>query len=114
MGADAVVCWLLALPAVVAFYLAYGVVEEIIQKRRASRRITRPAPRICEPATVQPPPKDDVAPAVRGYDTPELFRQDALIHIRHLESEVAEHEQNTCVIRSRACAFMHRRLRGLG
>lgn len=27
-----VVCWILALPAVAAFYLAYGVVEEIIPK----------------------------------------------------------------------------------
>jgi hypothetical protein len=94
MGADAVVFWILALPAVVAFYLAYGVIEEIIQKRRASRRITEPAPRNSEPSTVEPPQRDDMALAVHGYDTPELFRHDALIQIRHLESEVAKHERN--------------------
>jgi hypothetical protein len=77
-----VVCWILALPAVVAFYLAYGVIEEIIQKRRASRRITEAAARTSEPSTVEPLPKDDMALAVHGYDTPELFRQDALAHIR--------------------------------
>jgi flagellar biosynthesis/type III secretory pathway M-ring protein FliF/YscJ len=94
MSADVVVFWILALPAVVAFYLAYGVVEEIIQKRRANRKVTEPAPRNSEPSTVEPQRKDDVASAVRGYDTPELFRRDALIHIRHLESEAAQHERN--------------------
>jgi hypothetical protein len=44
----------------------YGVFEEIIQKRRPSRRITEPGPRISEPATVESPPKDDVAPAAHG------------------------------------------------
>ena len=98
MSADAVVFWILALPGVAAFYLAYGVVEEIIQKRRPSRRITEPAPRTSEPSTVEPPSTNDMAPAVRGYDTPELFRQDALIRIHHLESEVARHERNIQVI----------------
>jgi len=84
---DAAAIWILALPAVVAFYLAYGVVEEIMQKRRVSRKITEPAPRASEPSTVEPRPKDDMEPAVHGYDTHELFRQDALIHIRHVESE---------------------------
>lgn len=82
MGADTVVCWLLASPAVAAFYLAYGVVEEIIRKRRPSQRITELAPRNSEPSTVERPQKADMPPAVRGYDTPELFRKDALIHIR--------------------------------
>jgi hypothetical protein len=91
MSADAVVCWILAWPAVAAFYLAYSVVEQIIQKRRASPRITELAPRTSEPSTVEPPQKSDMPPAVRGYDTPELFWRDALIHIRHLESEVAKH-----------------------
>jgi hypothetical protein len=87
---DVVVCWILALPAVVAFYLAYGVVEEIIQ-RRASRKVSELAPRNSEPSPVEPPRKADTSPTVRGYDTPELFRQDTLIHIRHLEGEVAKH-----------------------
>jgi hypothetical protein len=37
---DVVVFWILALPVAAAFYLAYGVVEEIIRKRRPSSRIT--------------------------------------------------------------------------
>jgi hypothetical protein len=94
MSADAVVFWVLALPAVVAFYLAYGVVQKIIQKQRPSRRITEPTPSNSEPSTVEAPRKNDMPPAVRGYDTPELFWRDALIHIRHLESEVAKHERN--------------------
>jgi len=35
-----------------------------------------------------------ISPAVHGYDTPALFRHDALAHIRQLDSEVAEHERN--------------------
>ena len=66
MGADAVVFWILALPAVVAFFLAYGVVEEIIRKRRTPRKIAKPAPRNSEPLTVEPPRKAEMPPAVRG------------------------------------------------
>jgi hypothetical protein len=93
MGA-VVVCWILALACASVFYFAYGVVEEIIQKKRpAPRKIAKPALRFATPI-IEPPRKDDMAPAVRGYDTPELFRQDALLHIRRLESEVAKHERN--------------------
>jgi hypothetical protein len=93
MGA-VVVYWILALPAVGAFFLAYGVVEEIIRKRRTRRKIAEPAPRTSETSTVGPTRNDDAAPAVHGYDTPELFRHDALAHIRQLDAEVAEHERN--------------------
>jgi hypothetical protein len=91
---DVAVYWILALPAVAAFFFACGVVEEIIRKRRKSRKITEPAPRTSEPSTSGPTRKADMPPVVRGYDTPELFRHDALIHIHHLESEVAKHERN--------------------
>jgi hypothetical protein len=94
MGADTVACWILALPAVAAFYLAYGVVEKIIRKRRSSLNITERAALNSKPSTIESPRKADMPPAVRGYDTPELFRQDALIHIRHLDAQVAEHERN--------------------
>jgi hypothetical protein len=79
---DAAAIWILALLAVVAFYLAYGVVEKIIRKWRTPRKITEAAPRTSEPSTVELLPKDDMPLAVYGYDTPELFRRDALIHIR--------------------------------
>ena len=54
-----------------------GEAEQIIQKRRPSRGISEPAPRISEPSTVEPLRKDDMALAFHGYDTPELFRHDA-------------------------------------
>ena len=91
MSADVAVYWVLALPAVAAFYLAYGVVEKIIRKWRTPQKITEPTPHISKPSTVEPPRKDDLPPAAHGYDTPELFRRDALIHIRQLaQTQVCE------------------------
>lgn len=95
---DAAAIWILALPAVVAFYLAYGVVEKIIQKRRTPRKITEAAPRTSEPSTVELLPKDDMPPAVHGCDTPELFRRDALIHIRQLAQKQVCERPHPCVV----------------
>jgi hypothetical protein len=90
VGADAVVYWILAL----ACAEVYGVVEEIIRKRPTPRKIAKPALRFATSPIIEPLLKADTASAIRGYDTPELFRQDAFAHIRHLESEVVEHERN--------------------
>jgi len=35
-----------------------------------------------------------MASAAHGYDTPELFRQDELAHIRQLDAQVAGTERN--------------------
>lgn len=94
MSAGDAVFWILALPAVIAFFFAYGIVEEIIRKRHTSRKIAEPVPRFSTPSLDPPPPKADMASAAHGYDTPELFRQDALAHIRQLDAQVAEHERN--------------------
>ncbi len=37
-----------------------------------------------------PPPTRNAEPqVVRGYDTPELFRSDTLVRLRHMEDELA-------------------------
>jgi hypothetical protein len=95
---DVVVFWILALACAGVFFFAYGVVEEIIRKARTPRKIAKPALRFATTPIIEPPPNADMPPAVRGYDTPELFWRDALIHIRYLESEVAKHERNTQAI----------------
>ena len=94
MSTADVVAWIFALPAVTVFFLAYGIVEDIIRKRCTPRKITEPREPAPTTSIVDPPRNADPPLEIRGYDTPELFRQDALAHIRHLESEVAEHERN--------------------
>jgi hypothetical protein len=39
-----------------------------------------------------------IGPAVRGYDTPELFRRDTLIHIRQLAQKQVCERPCPCVV----------------
>src|SRR5574342_122809 len=91
---DAVVCWILALPSVAVFFLAYSVLEDMIKKTWAPRR-SLDQPKLVDaypPARVQvicePPPQ------VRGYDSPALFREDTLIRLREIYRQVSHHELN--------------------
>lgn len=91
---DVVVCWILPLPAVAAFFLAYGVVEEIIRKQRQSRKTPEATPRNFSVPPIEKAPEADPAPAAHGYGTPELFRHDVLLHIGQLKRAAAKHERN--------------------
>ncbi len=83
---DVVASWILALPTVAIFFFVYGIIEEAIQKRRATRKGREPH-EACSPLPpLQPVKKADIPPDSRGYDTPELFREDALMHIRRNET----------------------------
>jgi hypothetical protein len=90
---DALVCWILALPAVAAFYFAYGVIEELLRKRRQPK-LDLLKPLVSAQPAIEKTEGTDPAPQLHGYDTPELFRRDALLHIGRLDAEVAKHEQN--------------------
>lgn len=91
-GWNMVLCWILALPAVATFYFVYGVVEEIFQKRRQSRK-RQVKPHSFPIAPIKTPLKVDLPAAAHGYDSPELCRRDVLLHIRELRNQLAEHEQ---------------------
>ncbi len=86
--------WILALPAVALFCFTYGLVEEFIRKRRRPEQPSEATCSIAQPSENEPARQFDWPQAAHGYDTPELFRQDALIHIRENERAVAEHERN--------------------
>jgi len=70
-------CWLAALPAVTAFYLYYEVMEEIIRKRRKPANPPESKLPIQQSIPTEPPDKHDWPLPIHGYDTAELFREDA-------------------------------------
>ena len=88
---EQILVWLLMLPFVA---LLLVIVESVGEKRRSKRRdqerveferlITENRRRLSV-HLAKPPPK----PVVRGYDSSDLFREDALIRIRKLEAEIA-------------------------
>ena len=91
---EAVVFWICALACVGVFFLAYGVLEDMIKKSRPPKR-PPDQPKFIHPslpALVQAEPEQP--PQVRGYDSSELFRLDTLIRLREIDKEVAEHERN--------------------
>jgi hypothetical protein len=89
-----VVFWILALPAVVAFYLAYGLIEDMIQKD-STRKHPLEQPKLVHPSPVIPfQSESDQTPQFRGYDSSELFREDTLIRLREIHRQVEEHNRN--------------------
>lgn len=102
---DAVV-WILALAGVAAFYFAYGILEEFLQKRRHSPKVTKPKP---TPSLIENAlPDSELAPAIHGYDSPELFRHDTVLQVPEIDNQAAQHERNVHAI----LAEMNKRERG--
>ena len=93
-------CWILALPVAFAFYFVYGIVEEIIRKRRKPANPRESKPSIEQSMPTEPTDKHDWTLSVhgydtlRGYDSSELFREDTLIRLREIYRKVAQHKQN--------------------
>ncbi len=91
--ADVVGIWIGALPLIIVFFLAYGFVEEAFRSRRQQQHIPQIKP--SAPPEIEPPAREpDFSPCLHAYDSPELFRSDALLHMHELQKEVTEHEQN--------------------
>ncbi len=83
--ADVVLCWLVALPAVIAFYLIYTVIEEIIRNPRKPAKVLESKLCIERPSLSEPPDKHNWPLFSSRLCTPALFREDALMHVRQLE-----------------------------
>ncbi len=89
---DAVVFWILTLPAAALFYFTYGLIEEAVRNGRRPAKPPEAQPSLEPRSESEPPCPFDWPQAAHGYDTPELFREDALMHIRENDPAVAEHE----------------------
>jgi hypothetical protein len=83
--------YLLAIPATCAFWFLYAIVVTELANwstRRRTRNLKAEPPPM---STKAEPPKTQKQP-VRGFDSPELFREDILKRIRHLAKEIAQRE----------------------
>ncbi|HEU4346122.1 MAG TPA: hypothetical protein VFU31_31615 [Candidatus Binatia bacterium] len=81
------IAWLLPILACAsAFFFGYSVLEDLIKARRRKRHT--PPHRVINTKPARPNTPAPVAPAIRGYDTPELFRQDSLRRIQKLQQEI--------------------------
>ena len=92
---EQILVWLLVLPFGA---LLCVIIESIGEKTRRKRseqlrteieRVIRENRRRLSAQLATPPPM----PVVRGYDSRELFREDALIRIRKLEAAIAAGEK---------------------
>ena len=45
---------------------------------------------------------------IRGFDTPQLYREDAILRIRHLEAEIREHQRRLAALEAEALRSEHR------
>jgi hypothetical protein len=80
--------------SVAVFFLAYGLIEDMIKKARPPKRPLDALKwiHLSPPARLQAEPER--TPEVRGYDSCELFRQDTLIRLREIYRKVAQHNRN--------------------
>ncbi|MGB7948858.1 MAG: hypothetical protein WCH75_14330 [Candidatus Binatia bacterium] len=85
--------FLLAIPATCAFWFLYMIVVTELAKWSARRRIQA---RKSEPSPVSIAPvefsqqENKHLKAIRGFDSPDLFRAEILKRIRQLEKRMAE------------------------
>ena len=84
--------FLLAIPATCAFWFLYMIIITELanwsMRRRIRSRKAQSSPVSAVPEL--PQPKKQRAQAIRGFDSPDLFRTDTLKRIQHLEKRIAE------------------------
>ncbi len=68
--------------------------DSVLQPRSSQRQTMKNRRRRKPGFSLRTPEKYDWPLSVHGYDSPELFKEDALIHIRQNDREIAEHERN--------------------
>ena len=87
-----IVYWILALTLMAGFWLVFGIVATEFKRREWRLRGAWST----EPPAVGGPQQESAAisekresEAVRGFDSPELFRKDALERIKRLDEQIA-------------------------
>ncbi len=91
---DAVGFWILALSSIGLFVFVYGLIEEALRSWRKPSKSVEPKLHTSKPSVSEPPKKYDWPPSLHGYDSADLVREDALMHIRENDRAVAGHEEN--------------------
>jgi hypothetical protein len=85
--------FLLAIPATCAFWFLYMIiVTELANwstRRRIRARAAQPSP-VSAASDESRQLKKQQTKAIRGFDSPDVFRDDLLKRIRHLEKQIAE------------------------
>ena len=85
--------FVLAIPATCAFWFLYAIIVTELanwstRRRGRTRKAEPPAMSKGEPPKT---PKQS-GKAVRGFDSPDLFRADTATRIRHLQKQIAQRE----------------------
>lgn len=87
---EAIFWWIIILTTACGVIFTYGIVEDLVRQwRRKQENKTRMEPTNSPRSAGSPSQPTAPKPVVRGYDSPDLFRKDALIRIRKLEAEIA-------------------------
>jgi hypothetical protein len=81
----------LAIPAVCAFWFLYAIIVTELANWLTRRRSRTHKAESSPVSANNEPPKAQKKP-VRGFDSPELFREDILKRVRRLAKEIAQQE----------------------
>jgi hypothetical protein len=87
----------LAIPATCAFWFLYAIIVTELANWLTSRRLRNNKPT----ATGESRQKKRKAKTVRGFDYPELFREDTLQRIRELKKRIAAFDQEIEKLRNK-------------
>jgi len=91
--AESIFYWLVLFGLITGFWFVYAIVKTEFGGRRERRKPRQHA----QVAFSEPPqspkqfPEKQAPDTGRGYDSPELLRQDSLIRIKQLERDIARH-----------------------
>jgi hypothetical protein len=81
------IAWLLPILACAsAFFFGYSVLEDLTKARRRKRQHRHHL--AIDTKRARPDAPAPIMPVIRGYDTPELFRQDCRRRIQKLQQEI--------------------------
>ena len=91
---DSFYFFVLAIPATCAFWFLYAIIVTELANWSMRRRSRAHNAESSLVSTKGEPPKTPKQPGktVRGFDSPELFREDMLKRIEHLQKEIAQRE----------------------
>ena len=91
MMAETNYLWIIYLAIGIGIIFVGAIVEvEFCNWRESRRRKNQPAPDIKAKSKIETTTETPPVIVVRGYDSGDLFRKDALIRIRELDREIAE------------------------
>jgi hypothetical protein len=89
--------FLLAIPAICAFWFLYAIIVTELANWLTSRRLRNNKPTTLK----ESPQKKPKAKTIRGFDYPELFYEDTLQRIRELKKRIATCDQEIEKLRNK-------------